>query len=94
MASGSARLNIDGSLRDEDVFILGDDESDDDDEDDDDEDDEATQARKLLNEEIRDLEAAVAKKGAEIASSGNPLIKVCPALPMHIYHVVWRCADE
>ena len=29
LASGSARLNIDGSLRDEDVFILGDDESDD-----------------------------------------------------------------
>ena len=53
-----------------------DDESDDDDEDDDDEDDEATQARKLLNEEIRDLEAAVAKKRQEIASSANPLIRV------------------
>ncbi|TFY56903.1 hypothetical protein EVJ58_g7353 [Rhodofomes roseus] len=49
-------------------------ESEEDDEDDDDDDDEA-QARKLLNEEIRDLEAAVAKKGSEIASSANPLIK-------------------
>ena len=46
------------------------------DDDDDDEDDEDAQARKLLNEEIRDLEAAVAKKGSEIASSANPLIKV------------------
>ncbi|KAH7929711.1 hypothetical protein BV22DRAFT_1109667 [Leucogyrophana mollusca] len=50
-----------------------DDESDDDDDDEDD--DEDSQARKLLNEEIRDLEAAVAKKGNEIASSANPLIK-------------------
>ena len=33
------------------------------------------QARKLLNEEIHDLEAAVAKKRTEIASSANPLIK-------------------
>ncbi|KAI0086172.1 TAFII55 protein conserved region-domain-containing protein [Irpex rosettiformis] len=49
------------------------DESDDDDEDDDD--DEAVQAKKLLNEEIRDLEAAVAKKNHEIASSANPLIR-------------------
>lgn len=45
-------------------------------EEDDDEDDEDVQTRKLLNEEIRDLEAAVAKKGNEIASSANPLIKV------------------
>lgn len=50
------------------------DESDEDDEDD--EDDEAVQAKKLLNEEIRDLEAAVAKKKQEIASSANPLIRV------------------
>ena len=50
-----------------------DDESEDDDED---EDDELVQARKLLNEEIRDLEAAVAKKNHEITSSANPLIKV------------------
>ncbi|KAF5380994.1 hypothetical protein D9615_004071 [Tricholomella constricta] len=44
-------------------------------EEDEDEDDEDVQARKLINEEIRDLEAAVAKKGREIASSANPLIK-------------------
>ena len=59
----------------------GDDEDDDDDEDeseddDEDEDDDMVQSRKLLNEEIRDLEAAVAKKGNEIASSANPLIRV------------------
>jgi len=58
----------------------GDDEEDDEEddeseEDDEDEDDETVQARKLLNEEIRDLEAAVAKKGKEIASSANPLIR-------------------
>ncbi|KAJ7343285.1 TAFII55 protein conserved region-domain-containing protein [Mycena albidolilacea] len=50
-----------------------DDESEEDDEDDDD--DEAAQSRKLLNEEIRDLEAAVAKKENEIANSANLLIK-------------------
>ena len=60
----------------------GDEEDDEDDDDeseeeDDDDDDEMVQARKLLNEEIRDLEAAVAKKGNEIASSANPLIRVC-----------------
>ena len=53
------------------------DEEDDEDEDEDeDEDDEDAQARRLLNEEIRDLEAAIAKKNAEIASSANPLIRV------------------
>jgi len=52
-----------------------DDESEEDDDDDDDDDD--AQARKLVNEEIRDLEAAVAKKQAEIASSSNTLIRVC-----------------
>jgi transcription initiation factor TFIID subunit 7 len=41
-----------------------------------DDDDEDVQARKLLNEEIRDLEAAIAKKNNEIASSANPLIRV------------------
>jgi len=41
-----------------------------------DEDDEQSQAKKLLNEEIRDLEAAVNKKKNEIASSANPLIRV------------------
>jgi len=57
----------------------GEDEDDDDEseeeEDEEDDDDEDVQVRKLLNEEIRDLEAAVAKKGHEIASSANPLIK-------------------
>lgn len=43
--------------------------------DEEDEDDEDIQERKLLNEEIRDLEAAVAKKQHEIASSANPLVK-------------------
>ncbi|THH33888.1 hypothetical protein EUX98_g294 [Antrodiella citrinella] len=44
-------------------------------EEDDDDDDEDAQVKKLLNEEIRDLEAAVTKKGKEIASSANPLIR-------------------
>ncbi|KAF5357901.1 hypothetical protein D9756_001417 [Leucocoprinus leucothites] len=44
-------------------------------EDSEDDDDEDAQARKLLNEEIRDLEAAVSKKNNEIASSANPLIR-------------------
>lgn len=62
----------------------GDDDDDEEDEDeeeesdeDDDDDDETVQARKLLNEEIQDLEAAVNKKRGEIANSANPLIKVC-----------------
>jgi hypothetical protein len=58
------------------------DESEDDEEDDDD-DDEDVQSRKLLNEEIRDLEAAVAKKENEIASSVNPLIKVRCLVPLY-----------
>lgn len=64
-----------GADADEDEDEDDDDEEDESDEDDDD-DDEAVQARKLLNEEIRDLEAAVNKKRTEIASSANPLIKV------------------
>lgn len=52
-----------------------DDDQSDDDEEDEDEDEETSQSKRLLNEEIRDLEAAVAKKGHEIASSANPLIK-------------------
>lgn len=77
--------DIDEELAAELDLALGDedeedgDEDDDDeseDEDEDDEDDEDVQARKLINEEIRDLEAAVAKKGKEITSSSNPLIKV------------------
>lgn len=58
---------------DEDEEEEDDDESE---EEDDDDDDEAVQAKKLLNEEIRDLEVAVAKKNMEIASSANPLIRV------------------
>ena len=49
-------------------------------EDDDDEDEEVVQAKKLLMEEIRDLEAAVARKQGEISTSVNPLIKVCAFL--------------
>jgi len=58
----------------------GDDEDDDDDDSDEseseDDDDDDSQAMKLLNEEIRDLEAAVAKKRKEVAASSNPLIRV------------------
>ncbi|KAK2466795.1 hypothetical protein APHAL10511_001053 [Amanita phalloides] len=69
---------LDQALVDEDE--MGADEEDEEEEEseeeeDEDEDDELAQARKLLNEEIRDLEAAVAKKNNEIASSANPLIK-------------------
>jgi len=75
---------LDLALGDDDDTGQGDDEEDDEDEEDEDEDeseededddDEAVQARKLLNEEISDLEAAVRKKGNEIASSANPLIR-------------------
>ncbi|CCM02081.1 uncharacterized protein FIBRA_04158 [Fibroporia radiculosa] len=84
---GEGEDDIDEELAAELDLALGDEEAEGDDEDDDeeedeseeddddDEDDETVQARKLLNEEIRDLEAAVAKKGNEIASSANPLIK-------------------
>ncbi|KZT68148.1 hypothetical protein DAEQUDRAFT_728183 [Daedalea quercina L-15889] len=84
---GDGEGDIDEELAAELDLALGDEEAEADDEeadeeseeeeddDDDDDDDEAAQARKLLNEEIRDLEAAVAKKGSEIASSANPLIK-------------------
>jgi transcription initiation factor TFIID subunit 7 len=62
-----------------DVGLFGDDEDDDgtDDEDEEDEDEEVVRTRRLLNEEIRDLEAAVEKKMAELATVQNPLIKVC-----------------
>jgi len=69
---------LDQALVDEDE-AGGDEEEDEDDEseedEDEDEDDELVQARKLLSEEIRDLEAAVTKKNNEIASSANPLIR-------------------
>jgi transcription initiation factor TFIID subunit 7 len=45
-------------------------------EEDEDEDEEVVQAKKLLLEEIHDLEAAVARKQSEISTSVNPLIKV------------------
>lgn len=63
----------------------GDDDEEDEDEDDEDSDEEEEEeedgddpspAKRLLNEEIRDLQSAVAKKRQEIASSSNPLIKV------------------
>ncbi|KAF8587426.1 hypothetical protein K439DRAFT_1630721 [Ramaria rubella] len=44
-------------------------------EDDEDEDEEIVQAKKLLLEEIRDLEAAVARKETEISTSVNSLVK-------------------
>ncbi|KAL0946675.1 hypothetical protein HGRIS_012864 [Hohenbuehelia grisea] len=44
-------------------------------EEEDDEDDEVSEAKKLLNSEIRDLEDAIARKNQAIASSSNPLIK-------------------
>ncbi|KAI0345369.1 hypothetical protein BDW22DRAFT_1418609 [Trametopsis cervina] len=70
---------LDLALGDEDEGGEGDDEEEEEDEsdedDEDDDDDEAVQAKKLLNEEIRDLEAAVAKKNHEVASSANPLIR-------------------
>ena len=85
--------DIDEELAAELDLALGDDDVDEDDEEDDeseeedseDEDDEDAQARKLLSEEIRDLEAAVAKKGNEIASSGNPLIRVRWRIQLSLY---------
>ncbi|KAJ7219488.1 TAFII55 protein conserved region-domain-containing protein, partial [Mycena pura] len=76
--------DIDEELAAELDLALGDEEAEGDDEDEDDEsdeedeeddDDEAVQSIRLLNEEIRDLEAAIAKKGNEIANSANLLIK-------------------
>ncbi len=66
---------LDRELEGEDDDEDDEDESEDDDEEDDDEDDETQQARQLLNEEIADLEFAVRKKEAEVASTGNPLIR-------------------
>jgi transcription initiation factor TFIID subunit 7 len=57
-------------------------EEDESEEEDEDDDDEVVQARKILNEEIRDLEAAVAKKNKEIATSANPLIRVRHLSPL------------
>ncbi|EAU88815.2 transcription initiation factor tfiid 55 kDa subunit [Coprinopsis cinerea okayama7 len=59
----------------EEVEEEGEEEESSEEEEDEDEDDEEAQARQLLNEEIRDLQAAVAKKENEITSSANPLLK-------------------
>ena len=66
---------LDRELEGEDDDEDEEDESEDEDEEDEDEDDEMQQARQLLNEEIADLEFAVRKKEAEVASTGNPLIR-------------------
>ena len=66
---------LDRELEGDDDDEDDDDESEDEDEEDEDEDDETQQARQLLNEEIADLEFAVRKKEAEVASTGNPLIR-------------------
>lgn len=60
---------------DDDDVLFGEDDEDETD-DDEDEDEEAQAARRLLAEEIRDLEAAVEKKIAEISTVQNVLIKV------------------
>lgn len=65
-----------GELRDRDDEGSGEDEDDEGDEDDEIDSAETKRARKLLNEEIRDLEAAVDKKTLEIERSFNPLIRV------------------
>ncbi|KAL7409389.1 TAFII55 protein conserved region-domain-containing protein, partial [Mrakia frigida] len=68
--------------KDDDDEAKGDDDDEDEDDDEgseaDSEDEEAVeiaQRSKLLNEEIRDLEAAVGRKKQEISSSSNPIIK-------------------
>jgi transcription initiation factor TFIID subunit 7 len=66
---------LDRELEGEDEDDDDEDESEDEDEEDEDEDDETQQARQLINEEIADLEFAVRKKEAEVASTGNPLIR-------------------
>jgi transcription initiation factor TFIID subunit 7 len=66
---------LDRELEGDDEDDEDEDESEDEDEEDEDEDDETQQARQLLNEEIADLEFAVRKKEAEVASTGNPLIR-------------------
>jgi transcription initiation factor TFIID subunit 7 len=66
---------LDRELEGEDDDEDEEEESDDEEDEDEDEDDEMQQARQLLNEEIADLEFAVRKKEAEVASTGNPLIR-------------------
>ncbi|KZS91134.1 hypothetical protein SISNIDRAFT_414571 [Sistotremastrum niveocremeum HHB9708] len=71
----AAELDVALDSQEEDSDDDEEDEEEDEEEDDDDDDDENVQARRLLNEEIRDLEAAVTKKATEIERSHNPLIK-------------------
>ncbi|KAH6918353.1 TAFII55 protein conserved region-domain-containing protein [Coprinopsis sp. MPI-PUGE-AT-0042] len=66
---------LDLALENEDENDGDDDDDSEEEDDDEDEDDEDAQARQLLNEEIGDLQAAIAKKQSEIASSANPLIR-------------------
>ncbi|KAI9508311.1 TAFII55 protein conserved region-domain-containing protein [Russula earlei] len=66
---------LDRELEGEDDEEDDEDESEEEEEEDEDEDDETQVARQLLNEEIVDLEFAVRKKEAEVASTGNPLIR-------------------
>lgn len=70
-------LGDDGDEEADDEDDEDEDDSSEDEDEDEDEDDEQAQVRKVLNEEIRDLDAAVARKRNEIASSANPLIRVC-----------------
>lgn len=87
--------DIDEELAAELDLALGDEDGDEDDDDDDsddeeeeDDDDEVSQARRLLNEEIRDLEAVIARKSSEIANYSNPMIKVHPLLCLLTYSML------
>lgn len=79
-ADGDADADAQSSSEEDEGGLFGEgpggSDDEDDEDDDDDEDDEIVQTRKLLNEEIRDLEAAVDKKVADIAGVQNQLIKV------------------
>ena len=68
-------------------------EEDDETDEDEDEDEETQAARRLLAEEIRDLEAAIEKKIAEIGTVQNVLIKVC-TLVNRDRTVSWSLMDE
>lgn len=63
-------------------------ESEEDEDEDEDEDEEAVQARKLLTEEIGDLEVAISRKENEINASLNPLIKV--SFVYHLFPVILK----
>jgi transcription initiation factor TFIID subunit 7 len=59
------------------VELFGEEDEETDEDEDEDEDEETQATRRLLAEEIRDLEAAIEKKIAEIRTVQNVLIKVC-----------------